>query len=121
MVALKRLENENTRTRGPADIFRAAANDDVQELQRAIAEGQTLDLIEESTGFNPVIVALLERSEQFLLAAMKIDFDPWHRDPNERLAIDHANALGMREIQRLLLQKMYPPGWSEQLPKEPMP
>jgi len=96
----------------PPDIFNAARNNDPVELAAAIQDGQSLDDVQdEASGLTPLHVACIHRSENFLKTAMTMDFDPWLRDANMRLAIDHARAQGLRDVQKGLVEKMYPPGF----------
>lgn len=106
MVAL-RVSKDQTSSKEP-DIFHAASSDDVEELFSCIENGQSLDDIDDNSGFTPMHLAILEGSGNFLAAAISLEFDPWIKDRNERLAIDHAAALNERELQRVLLDKMYP-------------
>ena len=94
------------------DIFVAASNDDPEMLISALGSGQTLNDIDMFTGFTPVMIAVMSYSEKFLKAALERDYDPWIRDQNERLAIDHAAALQLPDIQKKLHLKMYPAGWA---------
>jgi len=96
----------------PPDLFRAARNNDIKELAAAIQDGQSLDDIEDvKSGLTPMHIACIHRSEIFLTAAIQYKFDPWIRDCNLRLSIDHARAQGLRNVQKDLFEKMYPPGW----------
>lgn len=92
------------------DIFRAAAEDDAAELERALKAGQSLDEFGPGYHSTPLHVACMNRSEKFLRAAMGYDFNPWVRDENLRLAIDHAWANSLTETHEALAEKMYPGG-----------
>lgn len=105
----------------PPDIFNAARNDDQKELAAAIQAGQSLDDIQDETSLlTPLHIACIHQSRDFLRAAVTMEFDPWLRDCNLRLAIDHARAQGLTKIQEALFEKMYPPGWDED-PVVPFP
>ncbi|NHK29388.1 ankyrin repeat domain-containing protein [Parvularcula flava] len=96
----------------PPDLFQAARNNDIKELAAAIQDGQSLNDIEDvKSGLTPMHIACIHRSDTFLKAAVQYEFDPWIRDCNLRLAIDHARAQGLRDIQKALFEKMYPPSW----------
>lgn len=93
----------------PPDIFRAARNNDVAELQAALSEGQSL-ATQDSTLLmkTPVHVAAAEHSNDFLAAAAHHDsFDPWVRDDNERVAYDHASAFNNKDGMEILFDTMY--------------
>ena len=92
---------------GP-DIFRAAENNDVDELRLALSEGQSLNDVQTGSGFSPIHIAIIRESTDFLDIAMSMDFDPWIRDLNLRLAFDHAAAWRMKNVMRSLHTKMYP-------------
>lgn len=102
---------EDDLDRDPPDIFRAAIIDDAAEMARAISYGQSLDQFDIRGITTPIHVACAHRSLAFLTAAMQHDFNPWVRDRNQRLAIDHAVANGLVEIQRTLFSKMYESHW----------
>jgi ankyrin repeat protein len=111
MVAL--IMNKEGRDEKLPTIFMAAYSDDVVQLALCLQRGERLDDVDQSTSFTPIHLALIEGSDNFLRAATAYDFNPWIRDCNERLAIDHAAALGNREAQMALHSKMYPHGWSK--------
>lgn len=93
----------------PPDIFRAARNNDVAELQAALSEGQSLAT--QDTMFlmmTPVHVAAAEHSNDFLAAAAQHEsFDPWIRDDNERVPFDHASAFNNKDGMKILFETMY--------------
>ena len=92
----------------PPDIFRAAKNDDVAEMEAARRAGQTLQDQDSIIGFTPIHVAAIEGSLRFVEAATKTgEVDPWIRDNNLRLAVDHAAAFNRVEIQKILIASMY--------------
>lgn len=115
MVALRQMK-DNDAIKTPPNIFNAALNDDVSEMFAALNDGQKLDDKDEIGNFTPIHVAIIRESANFLKYAMDYDFNPWIRDLNDRLAFDHASALGMKDIQKRLYRKMYPSGWHLQNP-----
>ena len=113
MVKYSVQKKDNTKSE-PPDIFRAAQNDDPIELAAAIQRGQSLsDDRGDDSGLTPMHIACICRSESFLKTALTMKFDPWKRDANKRLAIDHARAQGLADVQRRLFDAMYPPGWDK--------
>ena len=95
-------------SRRPPDIFRAARNNDIAELARALGDGQLLsDQKADLVNMTPVHVACLNTSNDFLAAAAQHhSFDPWIRDDNLRTPFDHASARNNRRAQRILLDFM---------------
>lgn len=91
------------------NIFDAARNNDVVELQAALSAGQSLATQDPALlMMTPVHVAAAERSNDFLAAAAEHEtFDPWIRDDNERVAYDHASAFNNQEGMRILFDGMY--------------
>ncbi|SMD04508.1 hypothetical protein [Primorskyibacter flagellatus] len=93
----------------PPNIFNAAQNNDVAELLAALADGQRLD--EQSAMFlmmTPVHVAAGRHSNEFLGAASQHEsFNPWLRDDNMRVAIDHATATNNVRGHGILHETMY--------------
>lgn len=86
----------------PPDLFNAAMNNDLSELQAALDEGQDINQIDRA-GMTPAHVACIYNSTEFVVAACKIEaFDPWIRDLNDRTPFEHAwarnNKVAMREI-----------------------
>lgn len=93
------------------DIFRAAANDDPWELQAALDEGQSLDSRNvEFYRMTPMHLACVHRSAAFLQVALANEFNPWARDSNGRLAMDHAAAQGLDDVADEMARRLYPPG-----------
>lgn len=93
------------------DIFRAARIDDPFELTAALNFGQSLDDSEaDHVKQTPMHIACVFKSTQFLEVALNHKFDPWVRDANGRLAIDHARAQGLVQFQRRFFELMYPNG-----------
>lgn len=75
--------------KGP-DIIRAAVNNDVVELIDALNEGQTLETLDHETGLAALHLACMRSSNEFLEEALNRRIvDPWRRDWNSRLPIDH--------------------------------
>jgi hypothetical protein len=108
------VKSDSAERHVPPDIFRAARNDDPIELAAALQAGQSLDDIQdEKSGLTPLHIACILHKTNFLRAALTYEFDPWIRDINLRLAIDHARAQGLTDIGKALLEKMYPPGWDD--------
>lgn len=109
MVKLNVSKDLGNNSKAP-DIFRAAQNDDPVEMVAAIDDGQSLNDINSriGIGLTPIHLACIYKNTEFLKVAIECDFDPWIRDGNMRLSIDHARAQGLTEIQELLLQKLYP-------------
>ena len=113
MVKLN-VHTEDSKGYVPPSLFRAARNNDIIELAAALQDGQSLDEVQDrQTGLTPIHVACIHHSVDFLLAATQHKFDPWIRDANLRTAMDHARAQNLREVQKSLLEKMYPSGWAE--------
>ena len=103
-------------------IFMAAECDDVVELQMALRDGQSLNDTSGWGGNTPMHIACRNNSINFIrYAATTGDADPWIRDHNHYLAIDHAAARSHKDIQRILLSLMYPPGWDRTGSVEPFP
>lgn len=93
----------------PPDIFRAAREDDLAELERALAAGQTLDKAAEDTHLTPVHVAALRGSVSFLEAAMRrAPETAWLQDGQHRTPFDHAAARQDRQSMAYLHNAMYP-------------
>jgi hypothetical protein len=121
MVKLN-VSSEDNEDRKPPDIFRAARNDDPIELAAALQCGQTLDDVESDIiRMTPMHVACVSRSRNFLRVACQMEFDPWIRDANQRLVIDHARAQGLKDVQKAAFAKMYPPGWADDAQVTPFP
>jgi len=93
----------------PPDIFKAAENDDLVELNLALADGQSLSTQDPlRLEMTPLHVAALERSNNFLAAAVQNETcDPWIRDSNLRTAMDHAQAFNNTEGMKILYDPMY--------------
>ena len=90
------------------DIFHAAEVDNVPEMIAAMHLGQSVQDTKGDLLFTPVHVAAISGSLAFVRAAAKTgEVNPWIRDKNQRLAIDHAEAFGRTEIQSVLFNLMY--------------
>lgn len=107
MLNLNVRHKDGLRKEDP-DIFRAAAEDDVGEMARALNDGQSLDQFDAGNSTTPLHIACANRSRNFLRAALEHTFNPWVRDRNGRLAIDHAVANGITDVQEALFHRMYP-------------
>jgi len=108
MVKLNVVDNKGQNS-DPPDIFIAAQNDDKHELRRAIQAGQSLDDIRhDMNGMTPLHFACKKKSLSFLEVALTMSFDPWIRDGDQRLAIDHAWVNELGDIQKQLHLRMYP-------------
>ena len=93
----------------PPDIFRAAREDDLDELERALADGQTLDTAAQGTHLTPVHVAALRGSVAFLEAAMlRAPETAWMQDGQHRTPFDHAAARQDRKSMAHLHNAMHP-------------
>ena len=92
----------------PPDIFKAAYENDIYELARALDVGQRLtDRRKDLSGMTPVHVACLSSSNAFLAACVwHNSFDPWLRDDNLRTPFDHASARCNIRAQELLIRTM---------------
>jgi ankyrin repeat protein len=97
----------NNNNRDYFSIFSAAANNDLNELKLSLSAGQRFDDVEPDMLFTPLHIACIAGSLDFILEAMKFDFDLWKRDKNGYLAIDHAAAKWFRPAQRAIFSKMY--------------
>ncbi len=110
MVAL-RVKSDSGEAKRPPDIYQAAIDDDVAELARALEDGQKLDELRKGYVTTAVHLACAHRSMSFLEVAMGHDFNPWVRDQNDRLAMDHAIAQRLTAIAEGLYSKMYEGKW----------
>jgi hypothetical protein len=115
------LMTDQGERRDPPDIFRAARNDDVRELFLSIQNGQSLNDQEYETGYTPVHLACMAKSSSFMDACLDLDFDPWIRDSASRIAFLYAWASSFPEGQKILFDKMYPPGWEREAEVTPFP
>ncbi|MPT47982.1 MAG: ankyrin repeat domain-containing protein [Sphingobium sp.] len=100
---------EDNNDKEVVDIFRAASNNDIDELRAALLEGQTLnDVNREFYRMTPMHIACLKKSRDFLEAALREDFNPHQRDANGRTAMDHAIAQDMRDVASKIFDRQYP-------------
>ncbi|MCD1628098.1 ankyrin repeat domain-containing protein [Seohaeicola saemankumensis] len=103
------LQTDDGTKKEPPDIFRAAREDDLNELERALADGQSLDAAALDTHLTPVHVAAMRGSINFLEAAMM--YNPqtaWMQDGQQRTPFDHAAARQDRQSMAHLHNAMYP-------------
>lgn len=101
MTNLKYREDLNTKGTDP-DLFRAAENDDTEELAAALAMGQSLSTQEPRMMMTPIHVAAAKHANRFLeAAAQDPTFDPWIRDANKRVAFDHASMFANQDGNRV--------------------
>ena len=93
------------------NLFRAAENDDVEELGRGLAAGRSLSEQDPAmAGMTPVHLASARGSENFLTAASRHPtFNPWLRDYNDRVPSDHASAFCNHGCMQILFDTMYGP------------
>jgi hypothetical protein len=103
-------KEDKSEKRSPPDIFRAAQNDDVFELQAALKAGQRLDeQRRDLVGMTPVHLACVFSSNNFLTAAASDEsFNAWIRDNNLRVPFDHASAKNNLKAKIILFKAMYP-------------
>ena len=101
--------NKQEPAKEPPNIFRAAANDDPQELALALQDGQSLSEQDpHRLLMTPVHVAASYGSNAFLRAASShATFDPWIRDANLRRPVEHASAYRNGEAHKILTDAMY--------------
>jgi len=91
-----------------ASVFHASVFNDVEELQAALAHGESLNQARGQNGFTPLHTAAFNGSLAFIAEAVKHpSADPWAFDRNGRRAIDIAAAAGFKEIVELLYAAMY--------------
>jgi ankyrin repeat protein len=101
-------------------LWRAAQNDDINELIQALDAGENLDeQLPELNDWTPIHYGCYLKSKNFVRMAIENSFDPWLVDLNGRRAIDIARTMGLLDIQNLLHKKMYPHGTLSQ--ETPMP
>lgn len=99
---------DTTGKEGP-DIFRAAREDDVHELQAALRAGQSLRGARFETGLTPVHIAAMRGSVNFLRVAMEHDpQSSWVQDVQLRLPFAHAAVRKDRQSMAYLHNAMYP-------------
>lgn len=93
----------------PPDIFKAARDDDVYELNLALSDGQSLRDAQATTHLTPIHVAAMRGSVMFIRAAMEHDPEAsWLQDGQLRTPFDHAAARRDRQSMAYLHNAMYP-------------
>ena len=101
------------------DLFDAARENDVTALAAALAAGHSLSTQRPENGFTPLHTAALNGSIDFIRDALDHPTaDPWIRDRQGQLPIDHATVRRDRPVMQLLFDAMYPDG---QVPCPPDP
>lgn len=106
VVAQKKEEQERQ-----ANIFIAARDNDLQELDLALKQGQRLDLTIPQNGHTPLHTAALWGNLEFIRAAVAHESaNVWARDRRGRLAYDHASDRNAIDVMKLLYDAMYPAG-----------
>lgn len=94
----------------PPDIFRAAENNDLEELAFALQSGQRLDHQREPDKMTPVHVAAALGHADFVRVSMEIHPQvAWIRDEMDRRPIEHANARNDHVIAGYLKEAMFQP------------
>jgi len=93
----------------PPDIFHAAVTNNVDELHRALDDGQSLSAQDSfRLDMTPTHLAAGKHSNDFLEAAAKHEsFNPWIRDANLRTPFDHARAFNNVDGMKILYDPMY--------------
>jgi len=100
-------------------LFEAAREDDVGLLQKALDAGRSLADARTENGFTPLHTAALNGSAAFLRDALKHPTaNPWMRDHQGYLPIDHADVRRDRAVMQILYDAMYPDG-QVPLPADP--
>lgn len=118
MLKSKIMTDDNKKRNNP-NLFRAARENDVEEMNQALASGKRLDEPDFENGFTPLHYAAFTGSADFIRAALDHpSADPWKRDHQGYLAIDHADARGDQVVSKLFFEAMYPGG---ELPLTPEP
>jgi hypothetical protein len=104
-------DNSDEAKRLYADIFEAAATDDVEILARALERGERLDTQRASLhNRNPMHLACIAGSAKFFaMASQNPTFNPFLFDDYGRRPIEYAHAYNRREMEIALLDLMYPP------------
>lgn len=94
---------------GTPNIFLAAYFDDVAELRRARAAGQSLNEVNPITFKTPLHIAAIQGAENFILEAVQDrDLDPWIFDPSMRTAFDYSAMRKDRRAMRAIFGAMHP-------------
>lgn len=110
MLKPRAQSKEGPRRKDP-NLFTAARANDIVELSEALSAGKQLDEVDFEDGFTPLHTAAFNGSGDYLREALRHhSANPWLRDHQGYLAIDHADARRDYEISRLLCEAMYPGG-----------
>lgn len=97
--------------RPESNLFKAALDNDVNHMNRALKEGKRLSEIDPRNGFTPLHVAALNGSADFVQEALKdATAEPWLRDMAGHLAIDHSDAQNHKDVSALFFEAMFPNG-----------
>lgn len=92
------------------DLFRAAIHGDQDELQAAIAAGQSLRQTSDSQK-TPLHVAAEFGQQDFIIAALEIDSETVHWvDAYGQRAYDYSEGRSDHKAMDALAKAMYPPG-----------
>lgn len=87
----------------PADLFLAAMFDDVPLMERALAQGKSINTIHPKTGKTPAHLAASWGSLQFIeRAAQMPEFDPLIFDANGHTAYSYADLRKDTEMKQVL-------------------
>lgn len=106
-----RLSSRDGPEKRNPSLFDAARMNDLGEMKEALEAGKRLDEVDWEDGFTPLHVAAYNGSHAFIRMAIgHHSANPWRRDHQGYLAIDHADARGDREIAKLFYGVMYPNG-----------
>lgn len=110
MLKPRAQSKEGPRRKDP-NLFTAARANDIVELSEALSAGKQLDEVDFEDGFTPLHTAAFNGSGDYIREALRHhSANPWMRDHQGYLAIDHADARRDYEISRLLYEAMYPGG-----------
>ncbi|MGE4188162.1 MAG: hypothetical protein AB7E81_24610 [Hyphomicrobiaceae bacterium] len=84
---------------------------DISELSEALSAGKRLDEVDFEDGFTPLHTAAFNGSGDYIRQALlHHSANPWLRDHQGQLAIDHSDARRDYEASKLLYEAMYPGG-----------
>jgi ankyrin repeat protein len=94
-----------------SNLFDAAAADDVDQMEAAFKKGERMDTTLSSLhNRNPMHLACINGSRKFFEAALTHPtFNPFLFDNFGRRPIEYAHAYKHTEMERALLDHMYPP------------
>ena len=94
------------------DIFRAAREDNAQMLRAALDAGESLTQVEEQTFRNPLHIAALFSSRNFIREALAHPTaEPWSKDGSGLLPADLCWLKNDFETHDILFEAMYYKGW----------